>query len=139
MSCKRCATRWWTHDRNQEEDDAHTQRCVSDANLDDLLGEDDMNIYGGYSEDPYDAAKAREEADKANRMFYFAPIRSALAQIRERANAGYTSHLLSFDPFRSKDMMTGLKNEMCMHLRDRGFKVTNEQSRDGYWNVKVEW
>lgn len=96
-----------------------------------------LNKYGGTSQDPFDAAKARQWRDEALRKKHFAPLTSALQRIADRAINGYSSVTLFDIPWSEAGTHC---NEMMMHLRDRGFKVTAlPRTENSPFGVKVEW
>ena len=101
------------------------------------VAESGLNKYGGISADPYDAAKAKEAADKKNHTTHFAPISWALAIIKAQAERGEYKAFLMDKPW---NVQTPYGDEMRMHLRDRGFKVTyfpDTQTDEAH--TKVEW
>lgn len=101
------------------------------------VAESGLNKYGCYSEDPFDAKKARELTDKKNWTTHFAPISWALAAIKSQAEQGKSVALLIDKPWRDTD---AYGDEMRMHLRDRGFKVTHVSATDkDYAHTRVEW
>lgn len=97
----------------------------------------EQNKYGGYSEDPFDAAKAKALADKKNHTTHFAPISFALQLIKQKAERGEYKVVLTSEPW---DVQTPYGDEMRMHLRDRGFKVTYvPETQTDEAHTKVEW
>lgn len=97
----------------------------------------EQNKYGGYSEDPFDAAKAKALADEKNHRTHFAPISWALASIKTKAEIGEYKAFLTNKPW---DVQTPYGDEMRMHLRDRGFKVTYvPDTQTDVPHTKVEW
>lgn len=97
----------------------------------------EQNKYGGYAEDPYDAAKAKEAADKKNHQAHFVPISWALAAIKKRAEGGNYTAFLMDRPWCVED---SYGDEMRMHLRDRRFKVEFvPNSDDQMAHTKVQW
>lgn len=98
----------------------------------------DLNKYGGISGDPYDAKKARLVADMMKAKTHFAPISWALAAIKRRAEEGHYTAALVDKPWSLH--MDGYAEEMRMHLRDRGFKVSFVPATNGQFaHTKVEW
>lgn len=96
-----------------------------------------QNKYGGYSEDPFDAAKAKALALALHHRAHFASISYALNVIKARAEKGeYRAELLG----KPWDEPGSYRDEMMMHLRDRGFKVrVVEETENQYAHVQVEW
>lgn len=97
----------------------------------------DTNKYGGISGDPYDAKKAKLVADMMKAKTHFEPISWALAIIKAKAERGEYKAFLTDKPW---DVQTPYGDEMRMHLRDRGFKVTyfpDTQTDEAH--TKVEW
>ena len=114
----------------------HARTCVHFGLVTEMT---EQNKYGGYAEEPFDAKKARELTDKKIRTTHFAPISWALQIIKTAAERGDCYAFLQGHPWNvDAGCHVEFRDEMIMHLRDRGFRTIREKE-DGQWYVKVEW